>query len=83
MELLWNGKEIMSFEGIDINQGSIGFESYCSKFIVDYVIVTKYSPTPPSIKYGSEETGTWQIGGYTFTKRRKVIVRSSKPLKDF
>jgi len=52
-------------------------------FFYDYVFITKYSPTPPSIEYGSEESGTWQVAGYTFTKRRKVIVRSSKPLKDF
>ncbi len=50
---------------------------------IDYIFVIKYSPAHPSIEYAPEENGTWQIGDYTFTKRRKVIVRSSKPLKDF
>ncbi|MCD6463786.1 MAG: PEGA domain-containing protein [Thermotogae bacterium] len=83
VELQWNGKEIISFEGIDINQGTIGLEAHCSKFIIDYVIVTKYSPTPPSIEYAPEESGTWQVAGYTFTKRRKVIVHSQNSLEDF
>ncbi|MHC1568022.1 MAG: PEGA domain-containing protein [Candidatus Syntropharchaeia archaeon] len=61
----------------------IGLWDYQGKTCTDYIFVTKYSPTSPSIEYAPEESGTWQIAGYTFTKRCKVIVRSSNPLKDF
>ncbi len=65
----------------------VGIRSCCDTHsrhaIYDYIIIYKNATTYPKVEYIPEESGTWQIAGYTFTKRRKIIVRSSKPLKDF
>jgi len=50
---------------------------------VDWVFVRKYASSEPSVSYGSEETGSWELMGTTFTKRRKVTVTSSEPLSDY
>jgi len=51
--------------------------------VYDYIFIRRYTPTPPTIEYGDEESGYWNIERYTFTKRRKVIVRSEKPLDGY
>ncbi len=54
-----------------------------AKWGVDYLFVRKYSSTEPTIQYGSEESGSWTIDGYTYTKRRKVTITSSEDLQDY
>ncbi|RLF66771.1 MAG: hypothetical protein DRN30_01535, partial [Thermoplasmata archaeon] len=49
----------------------------------DWVFVRKYSSTEPSVSYGSEETGSWTIDGYTYTKRRKVTITSTTDLQEY
>jgi len=49
----------------------------------DWIRVRKYSSSPPSISYSSEETGSWTIDGHTFTKRKKVTITSSQALSEY
>ena len=50
---------------------------------LDWVAVRKYSSSPPSISYSSEESGSWTIDGHTFTKRKKVTITSSQALSGY
>jgi len=61
-----------------ITQGGITMTSN-----IDWVFVRKYASSEPSINYGSEETGSWTIEGYTYTKRRKVTITSTTDLQEF
>ncbi|RLE37386.1 hypothetical protein DRJ17_06730, partial [Candidatus Woesearchaeota archaeon] len=50
---------------------------------VDWFLIRKYSSSPPSISYSSEESGSWTIDGHTFTKRKKVTITSSQALSGY
>ncbi|MCD6436529.1 MAG: DUF2341 domain-containing protein, partial [Clostridiales bacterium] len=50
---------------------------------VDWVFVRKYASSEPSVSYGSEETGSWEIEGHTYTKRKKVTITSSEDLQGY
>ena len=52
-------------------------------YYVDWIAVRKYSSSPPSISYSSEESGSWTIDGHTFTKRKKVTITSSQALSGY
>ncbi len=57
-----------------INGGNTGAQ-------VDWVFVRKYNPAATiSITYGSEETGSWNINGMTYTKRRQITITSDTDL---
>ena len=49
----------------------------------DRIFIRKYSSSPPSISYSSEESGSWTIDGHTFTKRKKVTITSSQALSGY
>jgi len=42
----------------------------------DWLFVRKHLATDPSVTYFPEETGTWEIDGHIYTKRRKVSITS-------
>ena len=54
-----------------------------AKWKWDWIAIAKYSSSPPSISYSSEESGLWIIDGHTFTKRKKVTITSSQALSGY
>ena len=50
---------------------------------VDWITVRKYSSSPPSISYSSEESGSWTIDGHVFTKRKKVTITASQSVEGY
>jgi len=42
----------------------------------DWLFVRKHLACVPSVTYFPEETGTWEIDGHMYTKRRKVAITS-------
>ena len=50
---------------------------------IDWLAVRKYSSSPPSISYSSEESGSWTIDGHVFTKRKKVTITASQSVEGY
>ena len=65
------------------SSGKIALATWNNKVDFDDVFVRKYSSSPPSISYSSEESGSWTIDGHTFTKRKKVTITSSQALSGY
>ncbi len=49
----------------------------------DYIYITKYSSTEPTITYGQEETGNFIINNITFNKRKAITITSPITLMDY
>jgi len=80
-----NIPEITEPNGLQTIDRKIGFsgDALSGNFLVDYVFVRKYTEQEPTVTYGAEETGSWEKGGFIYTKRKKVTINSTQNLTDY